>query len=114
MNTHTIWRGFPLLALAVGLTACGNETVGEKQEATTAYTCKSIRGDIIRVAKDNDLQLVQIYEPKTILTEPDKVSCSGRALASDKSEATLYYRSYLDQEGARLFEYNFQPLELTP
>ena len=109
MNTHTIWRGFPLLVLTIGLTACGNETGGE-----SAYTCKSIRADIIRVAKDNDLQLVQIYEPKTVLTSPDKVSCSGRALASDKSEATFYYRTYLDQEGKRLFEYNLQPLELAP
>ena len=65
------------------------------------------------MAKDNNLQLVQIYEPKTVLTEPDKVSCSGRALASDKSEGTLYYRTYLDQEGSRLFEYNAQPLETT-
>lgn len=114
MNTDTIWRRFPAFALMATLTACGYEPASIAPDAASAFTCESIRGDIIRVAKDNNLQLVQIYEPKTVLTEPNKVSCSGRALASDKSEGTLYYRTYLDQEGSRLFEYNAQPLETTP
>lgn len=115
MNTDKMWRGFPALALMAAVTACGFETASEPPEAAAAAdTCESIRGEIIKQAKDNGFKLVQIYEPKTILNEPNKVSCSGRALVSDMSERTLYYRTYKDQEGTWLVEYNTEPLETTP
>lgn len=114
MNTDTMWRGFPVLALMASLTGCGYDPTSQTPVATTADTCESIRGEIVRQAKDNDFQLVQIYEPKTVLKEPNKVSCSGRALASDKTERTLYYRTYKDQEGSWLVEYDTEPLETTP
>ena len=101
------------------LTACGEaptstSTGGNAEKAPTpkvARTCESIRPDVVRVAATNGVVIVKIYEPVTLLTEPKKVSCSGRAVVSTGVEAQIYYRSFQDEEGDWMIQYAEQPLE---
>lgn len=74
-------------------------------------TCESIRPDVIRVAGDNGVTIVKIYDPKTISAEPKHISCSGRALVSSGVEAKIYYRNFQDGDGDWLVQYAEQPFE---
>lgn len=99
------------LLAATLLSACG----GSASQTTNASastkverprTCESIRPEVIRIASGNGVNIVKIYDPKTIGSGPKKVTCSGRALLSGGQEALFYYRNYQDADGDWLVEYN--------
>lgn len=108
------------LVLSAGLAACGDNKPAEDEaaeiaKAEPARTCESIRERIVLLSERNagtsNNTIVKIYDPKTVKSEPSKVSCSGRAMLSNAQEATVYYRSYKDADGEWLIEYNEKPLE---
>lgn len=109
------------LVLAAGLAACGDnqsakDEAAEIAKVEPARTCESIREQIVllterNVGKNSNNTIVKIYDPKTVKSEPSKVSCSGRAMLSNAQEATVYYRTYKDADGEWLIEYNEKPLE---
>jgi hypothetical protein len=117
MNKHNYW----VLALAANLTACGGsapstntETASEAGAAAPSIesrTCESIRSDVIHIAAGNGVNIVKIYDPKVVKSEPKKISCSGRALVSSGQEATLYYRDSQDADGDWLVQYAETPLD---
>jgi hypothetical protein len=108
------------LVFAAFLTACGgastsgNDTAPATSDAGVteeARTCASIRSYVIKTAAENGVNIVKIYNPKTILNEPKKVSCSGRALVGSGQEAIVYYRNYQDSDGDWLVEYSERRLD---
>lgn len=103
----------PLLAAC--LTGCdaGEEATAPAASPTAEFvrTCDSITPEVIRTAATNGVTIVKIYDPKTIKTEPKKISCSGRALVSSGQEATIYYRSFQDEDGDWLIRYAEQRLD---
>lgn len=107
---------FTTFALAALLTACGGDTKTASNDAKTeaptqTRTCENIRDEVIRVAGTNGVTIVKIYEPKTIKTEPTKISCSGRAVVSTGQEARIFYRDYQDEDGDWLVQYSEAPLD---
>ncbi len=107
------------ITLAAMLSACGDGGSSTNTEtvsaATTpsveAGTCESIRPDVIRIAAGNGVNIVKIYDPKVVKSEPKKISCSGRALVSSGQEAVIYYRDSQDADGDWLVQYAEEPLD---
>ncbi len=104
--------GFTLVA---SLSACGPNG-GQPAPASPptpqiVRTCDSIRPEVIRTAAANGVSIVKIYNPRTIKSEPKKVSCSGRALVSSGQEAKIYYRDFQDDDGDWLIQYAEKPLD---
>lgn len=113
-----MYKNIMLAALAL-LSACSEPsetatTGGDADSVATpkiVRTCESIIPEVIRVAATNGVTVVKIYDPKTIKTEPKKISCTGRVLVSTGQEATIYYRDMQDKDGDWLIQYAEQPLE---
>lgn len=102
------------IRVMVLLSACGMEEPTDNLASTEpaeVRTCESIRDDVIRIAGQNGVHVVKIYEPKTIVDTPDKLDCSGRVLVSSGQETTLYYRSFKDADGDRLVQYSERKMD---
>ncbi|PZT90761.1 MAG: hypothetical protein DI625_17140 [Sphingomonas sp.] len=96
------------------LSACGLDEPADNLASTEPVevrTCESIRDDVIRIAGQNGVNIVKIYEPQTLVDTPDKLDCSGRVLVSSGQEAKLYYRSFKDADGDRLVQYSEQKMD---
>ena len=110
-------------ALTIGLPVCvllvagcgGGETTENNTVAVQAHidanTCDTIRAEVIRVAATNGVNIVKVYDPKTIKSTPTKAVCSGRALVSSGQEAKIYYRNYQDADGDWLVDYSDNRLD---
>lgn len=102
------------IATTVLLSACGLDEAVENLASTElaeVRTCESIRDDVIRAAGQNGVNIVKIYDPKTVTDTPDKLTCTGRALVSSGQEAKIYYRSFKDADGDRLIQYSEEKLD---
>lgn len=108
------------VALAGGLTGCGDNKPAEDDAAEVAQaepvrTCESIRAQVVllseRNAATNINTIVKIYDPKTVKSEPSEIRCSGRAMLSNAEESTVHYRAFQDADGEWLIEFNDKPFE---
>lgn len=107
-RTYAVLMGLFMLA------ACSPDKPAENVpsvETTEVRTCESIRDDIIRIAGQNGVNVVKIYDPKTIRDTPKKLDCTGRAMVSSGQEATIFYRSFEDADGDRLVQYSEQKMD---
>lgn len=103
-----------LVAMSLAVVGCGADAPEENLalvQPVETRTCESIRDDVIRTAAQNGVNIVKIYEPKTILDTPDKLDCSGRALVGTGQQATIYFRSFKDADGDRLIQYSETKLD---
>ncbi len=107
------------ITLAVVLSACGGEGSSTNTETVSetatrpveVRTCESVRSEVIRIAAGNGVNIVKIYDPKVVRSQPKKISCSGRALVSSGQEAVIYYRDSQDTDGDWLVQYAEEPLD---
>lgn len=99
------------LALIAGLAGCNQPAPTPAEPIKEVRTCESIRADVIAISEKNPVNIIKIYDPKAVVTEPKKVSCSGRAALSNAMEATVYYRAFEDEEGDWMVEYSENPLD---
>lgn len=107
-----------LLPCALLATSCGgsattvdNTATATAQPHINSDTCDTVRAEVIRVAANNGVNIVKIYEPKTIKSTPTKAVCSGRALVSSGQQAAVYYRTFQDADGDWLVEYSENRLD---
>lgn len=106
-------RHFAMMA-SILLTGCGLDEAVDNlalEEQFEVRTCESIRDEVIRIAAQNGVNVVKIYDPETILDTPDKLTCTGRAMVSSGQEAKIYYRSFKDADGDRLIQYSEEKLD---
>lgn len=108
-------RALTIAAVLLPLAACGETKSSDEglivEQQERVRTCESIREDIIRLAGERGVIVVQIYEPTPVKIEPKKVSCKGRAVTGSAQETTVYYRAFEDQEGDWMIEYSEAPLD---
>ena len=89
-------------SLILGMAGCA-------QLAQSIVDCDNLREEIIELS-DEDRQsrgfaLVKIRTPKTLSKSDHLISCSGSALWTDGDKTSITYKSYIDDDGDRMIEY---------
>ena len=101
------------LTIATVLGGCEYDasTYNELQSSEIVRDCDTIRDGIIRVAAENGVNIVKIYDPTPVESNPTKVSCSGIALLGSGLEAPMYYQAKQDKDGDWLLMYSDNELD---
>ena len=71
--------------------------------------CDNLREEIVEMSEEDrqsrGYALVKIREPKTLSKSDNGISCSGSAIWTDGDKTSITYKSYLDEDGDRMIEY---------
>ena len=71
--------------------------------------CDNLREEIVELSKEDrqsrGFALVKIRKPKTLSKSDNSISCIGSALWSDGDKTSITYKSYIDEDGDRMIEY---------
>ena len=100
MNKVTVT--IPTSALVLGMTGCA-------QPDQSIADCNNLREEIIELSEEDrqsrGFALVKIRRPKTLSKSDYLISCGGSALWSDGDKTCITYKSYIDEDGDRMIEY---------
>ena len=97
------------VAVAISASALISGIAGCAQLGQSIADCNNLREEIIELSeKDRQSRgfaLVKIRKPKTLSKSDNLISCSGSALWTDGDKTSITYKSYIDEDGDRMIEY---------
>ena len=92
----------PASVLILGIAGCA-------QLDQSITDCNNLRQEIIDLSEEDrqsrGFALVKIRKPKTLSKSGHLVACSGSALWTDGDKTSITYKSYIDEDGDRMIEY---------
>ena len=95
--------------IAIPATALISVLVGCSQLDHSIADCENLREEIVELSKEDrqsrGFALVKIRRPKTLYKSDNLISCNGSALWSDGDKTSITYKSYIDEDGERMIEY---------
>ena len=96
-------------AIAIPATALISGLAGCAQLDQSIADCDNLREEIVELSKEDrqsrGFALVKIRKPKTLSKSDNLISCNGSALWSDGDKTSITYKSYIDEDGDRMIEY---------
>ena len=96
-------------AIAIPATALISGLAGCAQLNQSITDCDNLREEIIELSNEDrqsrGFALVKIRKPKTLSKSDNLISCSGSALWTDGDKTSIAYKSYIDENGDRMIEY---------
>lgn len=95
--------------IAIPATALISVLAGCAQLDQSIADCDNLREEIVELSKEDSqsrgFALVKIRKPKTLSKSDNLISCIGSALWSDGDKTSITYKSYIDEDGDRMIEY---------
>ena len=96
-------------AIAIPATALISGLAGCAQLNQSITDCDNLREEIIELSNEDrqsrGFALVKIRKPKALSKSDNLISCSGSALWTDGDKTSIAYKSYIDENGDRMIEY---------
>ena len=96
-------------AVAIPASALFLREAGCAQLDQIIADCNNLREEIIELSEEDrqsrGFALVKIRKPKTMSKSGNLISCSGSALWTDGDKTSITYKSYIDEDGDRMIEY---------
>ena len=96
-------------AIAIPATALISVLAGCSQLDQSIANCDNLREEIVELSNEGrqsrGFALVKIRKPKTLSKSDNLISCSGSALWTDGDRTSITYKSYIDEDGDRMIEY---------
>ena len=98
-------KKYTIIFTALILGGCGSDA-----STSAAYTCESIVSQVIQVSQSQTPQLLKIYDIKQVSSKEKELVCKGNALTTlGGDRLPVFYRRFLDEDGAEFFEYKGEP-----
>ena len=96
-------------AIAISATALITGLAGCAQLDQSITSCDNLREEIVELSEEDrqsrGFALIKIRKPKTLFKSDNLISCNGSALWSDGDKTSITYKSYIDEDGDRMIEY---------
>ena len=96
-------------SIAILATALISGLAGCAQLDQRITDCDNLREEIVELSKEDrqsrGFAIVKIRKPKRLSKSDNLILCSGLALWTDGDKTSITYKSYIDEDGDRMIEY---------